>query len=426
MLKKTSFLRLFLFVFLALVITTAVVSIVIDPRGIFNAVDIKDFNNKKTSFIRSETFIKPHQVINSKSNIILLGDSRANTTFASSLDHKYFANQNVYSAGMAGQSIYADYRMLQHIQDMNVTHIIIFVDHLSFFSSSTLNQSIVSNNSDFSHRLNYHENGKKNYAQWLQNFKDMALLLCSFNTLQESLETIQQQNNAGWYLLQNGTWGGSFAYDEKSQRQYFDYIERTFLLEPLADIPDTRAFYESTSDINTFATLEKLIDLAHHLKARVEFIIPPVHARMFEVLFSMGRWQDYENWKRNFVLINEKIAKKQNSAPLTIWDFTAYNDFTTEKVPPFGDKSTYMRWFYDDVHVKPELGKIMLDEMVNHTQDNNVVTVLTSQSVEIQLEKLRKGHKAYLQQEPKETLQVYSLCLRIYKDNTRCVSPNIN
>jgi len=426
MLTKTRFLMLFLCVFFTLVIITALISIVIDPRGMFHAVDIKGFNDKKITFIRFETFIKPHQVSKSKANVIFLGDSRANTTFVSSLDHKYFTNSDVYTAGMAGQSIYADYRMLQHIQDMNVTHIIIFVDHLSFFSSSTLNQSMVNNNSDFSHRLNYHDNGKKNYSQWLQNIKDWALLLCSFNILQESLETIQHQDSEGWYLQKDGTWGGSFAYEGKSQRQYFDYIERTFLLEPLASIPSTQVFYESTSDINTFTTLEKLIELAHHSKARVEFIIPPVHARMFEVLYSMGRWSDYENWKRNFVLINEKIAQKQNSAPLTIWDFTAYNNITTETVPPYGDKSTHMRWFYDDVHVKPELGRIMLDEMSDYTKDNNRVTILTSQSVEKQLEKLRAGHKTYLQQEPKEVLQIYSLCSRIYKDNTRCISPNDN
>ena len=422
MLSKTDFFKLSLSIFSVLFLITALTAAVIDPRGMFHIVDIDGFNSKKASFLRYETFIKPYQAINSEASYVFLGDSRANTIFASSLEHRYFAGKPIYSAGMAGQSIYADYRMLQHIQDMHITQMIVFVDHLSFFSSSPLNQSIVKNNSEFSRRLNYNEDGGKNHTQWLQGFKDTALLLCSFNILQDSLETIQKQHSEGWYLLQNGTWGGGLAYDGKPQRKNFDYIERNFLLEPLADMPYTQPFYES-SEINTFSTLEKFITLAHDLKIKVEFIIPPVHARMFEVIFSMGRWQDYENWKRTFVFTNEEIAKKLNDTPFTIWDFTAYNDITTEPVPQFNDKLTHMRWFYDDVHVQPALGEFMLNEMDHYTDDTYLVTKLTALSVEKNLANLYTGHNAYQQQQPKEVRQIYTFCLRVSKDSSRCTPP---
>jgi len=419
---KTKFLGIFLCVFGGLFAVTALISIVIDPFGMFRVINIDGFNSKKFSYL-SETFIKPQEVAKSGASYIFIGDSRANTTFASSLDHDYFRGAKIYSAGMAGHSLYADYRMLQHIQDMKISHVIVIIDHLSFFSYSPLKQSFVAENSDFSHRLNYHEDGTKNYAQWLQKFKDTLLLICSFNILQESIETIQKQNNELWYSLQNGTWGGRYAYGDKPQRKYFEAMEKDLLVRPLTSIPDETKFYDEKSNINTFSTFNNFISLAQRSKISVELIIPPTHARMFEILFSMNRWSDYEEWKRKIVSINEQVAAEQNSTPLTIWDFTSYNNITTETVPPFSEKQARMRWFDDDVHVHPEFGKLMLDEMTNYTGDNEFITKLTSMSVENQLANLRAGHKKYVQQHPKDAQQIYSFCLNAYKDKSRCIAP---
>ncbi len=46
-----------------------------------------------------------------------------------------------------------------------------------------------------------------------------------------------------------------------------------------------------------------------------------------------------------------------------LWDFMDYSGFSTEVVPPAGDRQTSTKWFWEPTHFKKSLGRIMIGRM---------------------------------------------------------------
>ena len=100
--KKKLLETLFSCVFL--ILTSSILLLLIDPRGIFNFITLKNINEKKFSFFMRETFIKPYQVKTYNPKFVILGNSVASTAFDAK--HPYFNSKKTYSYGVAGSGIY--------------------------------------------------------------------------------------------------------------------------------------------------------------------------------------------------------------------------------------------------------------------------------------------------------------------------------
>jgi hypothetical protein len=103
--------------------------------------------------------------------------------------------------------------------------------------------------------------------------------------------------------------------------------------------------------------LNEIITLACHNHIDLTLFTPPWHVSMLEVVEAMGQWPALENWER----LVEKAARGA-PCPVTVWDFTQVNDWTTEAVPPPGTM-TPMRDYWDMVHYRSRIGDEMLSEI---------------------------------------------------------------
>ena len=420
MATRNRFFQLAAATLLLLLILSMVVFAAIDPRGMFNLKATENLYPKKFSFFNNETFIKPYKVIAYTPDFLITGNSIANTAFNPA--HPFFAGQKTYSYGMAGAGIYTNYRTYQHILDQPPKKIIHVVDFSAFFSTNPTNNKDFIEKSDTGKRLRFNQSGEKNHSVFLQYIKDYSLLLFSFQIALDSMETIQRQNEDGWFLKEDGTWGGGSSQTGKPQRKRLVYVEKEIFMRPLLSTRKDQPFYLSDQGENTLDYFKKYLAVLYTQNTDTTLLIPPAHARVYETLFVQNRWDNYREWKKAIVLINEELANHHKRPPYPIWDFSGYNQFTTESVPDANDKVTRMQWFYDSVHIKPELGTQVLDTMTTDTQDASFGLKITSLNVDSQLFKMEQDHLAYQKDHPQDSAEIYNLCISILDDNKRCMT----
>jgi hypothetical protein len=128
-------------------------------------------------------------------------------------------------------------------------------------------------------------------------------------------------------------------------------LERT--VEPFAG-PEPFAY-----DPGLVAPLVRAIRSARAAGIETTALILPSHALYYEAFQRFGYWRDYERWLRD---LTEALEPEAEARIAALWDFTAYSEATSERVPPAGAGGD-MRWHWDAVHVKRVLGDTALERV---------------------------------------------------------------
>lgn len=105
---------------------------------------------------------------------------------------------------------------------------------------------------------------------------------------------------------------------------------------------------------------ERILRTCRENSIRLDIVILPIHAMHLECIADNGLWQQFEQWKTELTRITDGQTKLNAGWHGRLWDFTGYEGYTIEPVPPDGDKTTWMRWYWDSSHFRKELGELVL------------------------------------------------------------------
>ncbi len=112
-----------------------------------------------------------------------------------------------------------------------------------------------------------------------------------------------------------------------------------------------------------FDYYERLLDDAYRNNIQVTLVLSPSHMYFYEALDYLGLGGMFIDWKRNLVMINEKIASRHGKTPFPVWDFAYYSELTTEPVPASEDNITRMKCHNDPMHFTRAAGDLVLDQI---------------------------------------------------------------
>jgi hypothetical protein len=127
-----------------------------------------------------------------------------------------------------------------------------------------------------------------------------------------------------------------------------------------------------------------------HLELQVAIL--PVHAVDIELLYSSGRWPEFERWKAGMVNV---LAEEGVEDKFPLWDFTGYSGPTAEPVPPWGDVTTRMKYYYENSHFTPALGSLMLEAMYGSKGTNDFGVKLSRSNLTAHLAGILQDRAAY-------------------------------
>jgi hypothetical protein len=171
--------------------------------------------------------------------------------------------------------------------------------------------------------------------------------------------------------------------------------ERDYLAQGYRFYPAWSFSFQNAKGDSTIERFRSVVALARQEHVQLVLFFSPSHARDWETIRAAGLWNEFETLKREIVRILEEDHGKHPQEPaFVLWDFSGYNTFTTEDVPPLGD-FTPMRWYWESAHYKKELGDVVLDRMFTNRATSDFGVVIDVSNVEARIREVREEQRRY-------------------------------
>lgn len=405
------FLTIMIASWLGLLALAAAVNFFVDPYGLFDAPRVEGFNQLKPNAGRSSRTAKAYQVLRRMPTTLIVGNSRPEIGFNPASTCWPEADQPVYNLSLPGADAFRQGRYVQHAvigiaqRGGQVRRVLWGVDFTDFISTPRAQAAEHSHwserTTEFDDRLLVRADGSPNPWHDYGRFVDMAKGLFSLVGVIDSVTTVLAQDDADSSTLRMDGFNPG--------RDYLPVIHRegqaSLFRHKLAYLRE----YVGTAGRNVFApgtrwseSFQVLSDMIGQLRAagvEVILFINPYHAEYMDVLDEVGKWDQFEEWKRTLV----HIAADTGVAAL--WDFNAYNRYTLEPSPPPGDTHTVLRWFWEPAHYRAEYGHRMLAMMLpdaacaGGADDDVLGTRIDANNIESHLAGLRAARNVHLAEE---------------------------
>jgi len=400
---------LFLGTAAALLLPLGLTNLVIDPLGL-NYFVTAEFNAIKTELNTFSAVAKVYAIRRVKPRGIVLGNSR--TEGGIDPDHPGWSSETrpVYNAAFPGSNIYMVLQFLEHANEIHHTKQAVIGLDLSMFNVNVPAPAEVVDS--------VLEDGHSHRLVPLPFFHHLNTMF-AWDTLQLSIRTVQHQGTRQVYFLPNGrvkpevflkalqdTNGhrGGFQVQDSNYRLYFP-------------LPQGQYAFRDRAGRSSLKHFGQIVHFAREQGIDLRLFISPSHARQWEFIRVIGLWPEFEQWKRELVAILEEDARTHpGHSPFPLWDFSGYNAITCEPVPPLGDVTTRMVWYWESSHYTKDLGDLVLDRMFSRSDafqrgPKDLGVVLTSKNIDAHQLRLREKQQEYQQSHPVDVVEVERLTL---------------
>lgn len=371
------------------VLSVVVFNFVVDPFGIWHGWRIEGFNKEKPQKRSKERIYKVGAYAREPVPNIILGSSIAEI----SLYPELLPGGGINLATV-GQRLGESTRLLEWAsRQTRLRHVLYSAEF--FISNMCLNELEGLRESDLASPKGYQ-------------------YLMSVSTLGESVGTLSKQSQSAILkrrnmLSEDGIWiwnDGNVEYPA-GMRSKFIESEGFYNYFPAP----LYCYSFEQAGRSTEQYLRRMFGLAYGEQLDFRLVISPSHARERELILGGGLWEKWEDWKRLLVRINEDEARKSGREPFAIWDFSDYNSITTEDVPPAGDKSTRMRWYWDTIHYRQVVGEMMFNRVygtavMGTKPPRDFGKRITSQNIEAWLIAVRRSREIWAQSHPEDVREV--------------------
>ena len=387
-----------------LVCAVAAINLVVDPYGLFRLVDRPGFNSIKPTAAGHGAMSKAYQLLRVQPKALILGNSRAEVGLDPNHPGWPTEARPVYNAALPGTGTATSLLYLQHTLATNAMNlaaqpkkVLWGIDLMDFLTDANASShASAPRNGD--RRLFRQQDSDRTTNQWLQLARDYGESTLTLTALLDSIQTIVSQRNP-------------YAADVTPQgfNPMHDYIkisadEGSWAVFRQKDQANTTAFLHrhTNSSATTGQLSRQLLDLKEVLRLcrlhgiELQLFIYPYHAHLLEIFRITGHWESFESWKRAVVQTLTDESRETGKTAFPLWDFSSFNEFTTESIPSRGDHRSKMRWYWEAGHFKSELGSLMLDRMLlqkGHPADFGVL--LSRANVDAEIAAINAQELAY-------------------------------
>jgi hypothetical protein len=387
-------------------VLSAALNFAVDPYGVHRWIDRAGFNRLKPKSEFHSQMVKPYRVLEVRPKTLLLGNSRVEVGINPESPQWPAALRPVYNMALPGTGVATSLRSLQHANSNSKVDLVVMgVDFFDFLSSdpeAASSPGKPKEASEFDKRLLVNTDGARNQQRWLQVVRDRLGEIFSLNTLADSIYTIATQRLPDQADLTALGFNPLHEYRRFVQLDGYEVLFRQVETEYLRNYLRTHLilYDKGTTSSDALDRLRDLIALCRASNIRLILYVYPYHAHMLENYRISGMWPLFEEWKRVLVRIVEESAAQPGSGTVELWDFSGYNEFTSEPVPGSSEKGRAMRWYWEAGHYKQELGEVVLARIlggggVAGLPPADFGVRLNGRNIDSQLEAIRNGQRQY-------------------------------
>ena len=326
-----------------MLLTIGGLNVFADPFRVFGTARRAGWNDRVPDTSGFDRMAKPYELRHVQPRTVLFGSSTAQAGFNGLADWETKLPQPAYNAALLGASAHEIRLSIEHaLRETPVETVVMVADFFAFNAHYLDNERFEPARLAAASRDGWPGMMGADFAAFTIGRDALSL---SWRTLASS-----RREQAVSAVAASYPW-----------REHFRNCERSYLGKWLP--PPAQAYEFASGGINRLADFDAALQLCAKRGVRVIVLCPPIHARFHEALSAAGVWPQYEMWKRELArLTRARPAPSANPGALALWDFSLFNEVTSEPVP--ADGAGPMRWFSDSAHFTPELGKRVLAEML--------------------------------------------------------------
>ena len=365
----------------------------VDPLAINGSPRVQGFNALKPAIKGRARIYKTVNAARGEWPCLIVGTSRAETGFDP--QHAYFRGTPCFNAALGGQPYEESLDLVAAAASRGALKRVVAV--LDFAVANA-------------HYEGPPDRDPANYRPW----RPIALAL-NLEMLGGALDTPRRQDEA---LLreEQALWLPDGRYDfpppRRGHRHDALVSEAGYFAMNYFRGPERR-FALATPTSQPLRNVRSLIALAHSRGIELVIVIAPAHARQWETIGAAGLWDAWEEWKRALVAMNEQEAAKAGKPAFALWDFSGYDEMTTEPFPALDDTRSRMRWYFDSSHFTPAAGNRALDRIAGKPGET-IGARLDSGMLEAHLARIRAGRGRWRADYPLDAAEVERAARRFH------------
>jgi hypothetical protein len=312
-----------------------------DPFAIWRTPDVERMNrNSQTYFLRMS---KPWQVSRIKPTAVIMGSSRSGSL---SPQHPVWAGETPYNLSLHGLTVYEMKHFIQHAQAQGTLDKLLIA--IEFDTFIVIPASLGLGYADG--RMLNSEDGGETWANLAQRIGDYRDTLVTGSVLAYSLQAQFGKSVDG--MRADGSWLVSPIADQKGKG--------TFLDAGRLLVKRSRQFSRDAID-NNLSIFADILAFCHRHNIDTRLYLSPEHMLMTDLRHHIGYGDEYDDFLRQVVAVNEEVAISSNRPPFPLWGFNLMENVVTHPLHPGGASSG--DWFRDGFHFYGKLGDLIMEQV---------------------------------------------------------------
>lgn len=398
-----------------ILLVVAACNLIVDPYGLFRLVDTPGFNRIKPTAGAHGTMAKAYQVLRVQPRGLILGNSRAEVGFDPEYEAWPADSRPVFNLALPGSGTATTVHFLEHVlandhggSKVTPTMVVWGIDFMDFLiDARTSRRSTVTN--EEGNRLLTTIDDSSNPRRVLQQARDYLQSTLTLGAFIDSVQTLVRQ-------------GDPYATDltPLGFNPMHDYIKITadegyWAVFRQRDLENIKAYLRRPRDVfdangrssPRLDDLKRVLSLCRQHGIALHLIIYPYHAHLLEIIRITGHWPAFEDWKRAITHIVATEANGHSEARVWLWDFSGFDERTTETVPGKNNREAKTQWYWEAGHFKRELGNLILERIFTRAKAVDPFgTLLRPDNVETRLALLRKQEAEYRANHPEDVAEL--------------------
>jgi hypothetical protein len=375
---------------LGLLAIVAGVNIVVNPYDLFDWPRIPGVNVLKPAIKNHAALTKAYQVERARPVTVVLGTSRAYLGINADSPEWPASFRPVYNYGLPGTNMSRS--LLRELREAwstgNLRHVVAFLDVPAFLE---VDQPV--HGEEDERRLKFLDNGEPNHAWGEQRMHDAFLSIITLAALTDSVRTVLAQGG-GDKVLDLKADGTSTDADFAAAARA-EGMNAVFAQKDEYDLSRIPVFQQTLANwhglMPNLGVVREMIRFCREHDITLTLILGSSHADGMEIYRRAGLWP----WVEQLKIDIASLVAEAHSNTVTAWDFVEFSRYTTEKLPPPGDRTTPIQWFWEPVHFKMALGEVMLRRVFSGTP-SDFGAPLTEDTVAARNQAVRQQQGAFI------------------------------
>ena len=329
---------------IAVVSACGILNLFMDPLGIFGSPRISGLNEVKPYLDHHRELARWKGALRLCGEVGIFGNSRAEIGFDP--EHNAFdsAGLRAFNHAIPGSTLSMAVQQLEWLNQSNCTpkSVIIGVDFIGFVGSPSVRNSHLKTSSPPKIGL-----------------RDLVETVFSISAVNDSFKTLYSQyveypttiTSRGFNPLLNYSREARVSGYSNLFRQSAESIVYKWIQKPASS---RRIFLDSEE----FFWLERFLIATKEGSALTHIVLYPYHIQLRHIMEHFELEEEFHSWKSMLSSVTEKYPN------VKVWDFSGLGHETTEPIPPPGDISAEVAFYWEAAHFKSKLGDLMISQII--------------------------------------------------------------